>query len=161
MTQTLQSKTRPSGSTRRRILFGGGVAILTAGAVSARWFNIWAETGDTALSAPDAHKAAITGDIILVDIRRPDEWSLTGVGEGAVLIDMRRPDFVDALSAAVNGDHDRPIALICARGVRSRRLGAQLAQAGFSAILDVSEGMLGSGAGPGWVKRGLPVVRVN
>lgn len=161
MTQPLENKTQPSGLTRRRILLGGGIAIVTAGAVSARWFNIWAQTGDTALSAPDAHKAAAAGDIVLVDIRRPDEWSLTGVGEGAVSLDMRRPDFVEALSAAVNGDHERPIALICARGVRSRRLGAQLAKAGFNAILDVPEGMLGSGAGPGWVKRGLPVVRVN
>lgn len=34
----------------------------------------------------------------------------------------------------------------------------RLRAAGFTQIIDVPEGMLGSGAGPGWLKRGLPVV---
>lgn len=143
--------------TRRGLLALGGIAVVTAGAAGARWFNIWAETGENALSAPEAHAAAVAGDILLVDIRRPDEWALTGVGEGALPLDMRRGDFVQALLAEVQNDTHRPVALICARGVRSRRLGTRLAEAGFSRIIDVPEGMLGSGAGPGWIKRGLPV----
>ena len=133
------------------------VCSLSAGAVGTRWFNILAETGQAALSAPEAHSAAITGDIFLIDIRRPDEWALTGVGEAALPLDMRRPDFIDALLVAVGDDRTRRIALICARGVRSRRQGAQLVEVGFKNILDVPEGMLGSGAGPGWIKRGLPL----
>lgn len=111
------------------------------------------------LSAPDARDAALAGDIVLVDVRRPDEWARTGVPEGGVGIDMRRGDFVDVLLAQVGGDLDKPVALICARGVRSARMSARLKEAGFTQIIDVPEGMLGSGAGPGWVKRGLPVVR--
>lgn len=143
--------------TRRGFLALGAVSLVTAGAVASRWFNIWAETGENALSAPEAHQAALSGDILLVDIRRPDEWALTGVGEGAITLDMRRKDFIAALLAAVESDTARPVALICARGVRSRRQSAKLSEAGFTQIIDVPEGMLGSGAGPGWIKRGLPL----
>ncbi|WP_458323214.1 rhodanese-like domain-containing protein [Roseobacter sp. A03A-229] len=157
----MPSRKTPAPMTRRGLLALGGIGLLTAGAFATRWFNIWAETGENALSAPDAHAAALAGDILLVDIRRPDEWARTGVGEGAVPLDMRRGDFIEALLAQVQNDTSRPVALICARGVRSRHLGARLAEAGFSRIIDVPEGMLGSGAGPGWVKRGLPVQEVS
>ncbi len=143
--------------TRRGFLALGTVSVVTAGAVASRWFNIWAETGENALSAPEAHQAALSGDILLVDIRRPDEWALTGVGEGAITLDMRREDFTEALLAAVGNDATRPVALICARGVRSRHQSAKLTKAGFTRIIDVPEGMLGSGAGPGWIKRELPL----
>jgi hypothetical protein len=33
----------------------------------------------------------------------------------------------------------------------------RLEAAGFDNILDVPEGMLGSGAGPGYIERGLPL----
>ena len=137
-----------------------GAAALVGGTVfAARWFNITADaSGEGMLSTPDAHAAALSGDIVLVDIRRPDEWDRTGLGEGALPIDMRRDDFIDALLAHTDGRTDVPVALICARGVRSRNMTRRLQGAGFTAIIDVPEGMLGSGAGPGWLKRGLPIV---
>ncbi len=70
-------------------------------------------------------------------------------------------DFIDQVSAQVGGDRSLPVALICARGVRSRKMSNRLKQAGFTNIIDVPEGMLGSGAGPGWIKRGLPTVAKN
>jgi rhodanese-related sulfurtransferase len=111
------------------------------------------------LDAPTAFRRARAGDIILVDIRRPDEWQATGTGKGAHLIDLRRPDFLDALSNLVEGDRNRPVALICAKGVRSARLANHLTRNGFSAVINVSEGMLGSADGPGWIARGLPLDR--
>jgi rhodanese-related sulfurtransferase len=51
---------------------------------------------------------------------------------------------------------ERPIALICARGNRSTLASAALAEAGYSEIYNVREGMLGSPDGPGWLARGLP-----
>lgn len=113
--------------------------------------------GDS-LSVQDAHARAISGGIILVDIRRPDEWASTGSGEGAHRLDMRRDDFIAALDEIAGGDRAAPIALICARGVRSSRMANRLAEAGFTQIIDVPEGMLGSRAGPGWLASGLPVV---
>jgi rhodanese-related sulfurtransferase len=71
---------------------------------------------------------------------------------------MRDKDFVAQLLAKVSSK-DAPVALICARGVRSRGLSRRLIQAGFTNIIDVPEGMLGSGAGPGWLGAGLPVTR--
>ena len=91
-------------------------------------------------------------------IRRPDEWRATGVPEGAQPVDMRRDDVITAILAAAGGDPARPIALICARGVRSARLATTLHAAGFTHVIDVNEGMLGSAAGPGWIRAGLPVV---
>lgn len=109
------------------------------------------------LSVQDAHRQAVAGDVLLLDIRTPKEWQSTGVGEGAQSLDMRRDDFIPALTQFVKGDKGAAIALICARGVRSARLSNRLTEAGFTNIIDVPEGMLGSAAGPGWVRTGLPV----
>ncbi|APX13610.1 rhodanese-like domain-containing protein [Tateyamaria omphalii] len=145
--------------TRRGFGLVAGGTIIGGAVFASRWYNVSAVAGvDGTLSVPDAHAAAVSGAVILIDIRRPDEWQRTGVGEGAVPIDMRRTDFTDVLLKRTSGRTDVRVALICARGVRSRGLTRRLTGAGFTAILDVPEGMLGSGAGPGWLKRGLPVV---
>ena len=147
--------------TRRGVLTGAATLALGGGAIfAANWFNITAQAGQAgALSATEAHMAANAGSITLIDIRRPDEWARTGTGVGANPINMLDRDFIEQLTALVDGDTTVPVALICARGVRSRKMGARLTQAGFTNILDVPEGMLGSGAGPGWIKRGLPVTK--
>ncbi|WP_425091048.1 rhodanese-like domain-containing protein [Tropicimonas sp. S265A] len=138
---------------RRAILAGVGIA--AAGAVA--YTAVRAPGSDrTLMTPPEALEAARRGDILLVDIRRPDEWEETGLAEGAIPIDMRREDFADALAHA-RAASNRPVALICARGVRSRRLTAVLTDADIGPIIDIPEGMLGSLAGPGWLKRNLPV----
>lgn len=116
-----------------------------------------------AISAPDALQAVKKGEVVLVDIRQPEEWKQTGVADGARLIPMRHPEggagFVRDLLAAAKGDRNAPIALICRTGNRSGATARALSDAGFTHILDVSEGMAGSGAGPGWIKRDLPMTR--
>lgn len=136
----------------RRMMIATGAAFALSGPATAQ--NI---TGD--LTPNEAHKLAGENKIFLIDIRRPDEWASTGSGEGANRLDLRRKDFIAALDALVAGDKSVPIALICARGVRSDRTGRRLKNAGFTNIIDVPEGMLGSRAGPGWIKRKLPLVR--
>lgn len=156
-----QDTAAPSRFARRGFVLGG-VALAAAGTVGAlQWFNVGAAIAENALSVQDAHRGAMDNRITLIDIRRPDEWARTGVGEGAVPLDMRRDDFIDALLVEVAGARAAPVALICARGVRSARLSSQLTEAGFTQIIDVPEGMLGSGAGPGWLKAGLPVLPVD
>ena len=149
----------PLRLTRRGFAVLAGAGLLSGGAVAAQWFNILAENNTTTLTPQQAYEAASQGALVLVDVRRPDEWARTGIGAGAVPIDMRRGDFENALLQAVDGDRSYPVAVICARGVRSRRMTARLTEAGFTQIIDVPEGMLGSGAGPGWLKSGLPVVQ--
>lgn len=115
------------------------------------------------LSTEQALAGARRGELLLVDIRSAGEWALTGLPEGAVAITFQdwlwrpRAEFAAELLAALGGDRDRPVALICATGGRSAAAAELLAGAGFSRVHDVPEGMLGSAAGPGWLRRGLPV----
>lgn len=95
--------------------------------------------------------------MLLVDIRTHGEWKQTGLGATALAISMHKPGFVDKLAEAAGQDKNKKIALICATGGRSHWLQGQLAKFGFTNVVDVSEGMLGSAAGPGWLKAGLPV----
>jgi rhodanese-related sulfurtransferase len=109
------------------------------------------------LSAPDALERLQAGDLTLVDIRTPKEWRKTGVAEGAHRIDMTSSSFMDDLLAAVDGDKDAPIAIICRTGNRTTFTQRALMKQGFTNVFNVKEGMAGSGAGPGWLRRGLPV----
>ena len=136
----------------------GGVAV-AAGGRNLFYDALTEDVLGGQIDAPTAHARAGAGEILLIDIRRPDEWATTGSGEGAVRLDMRRADFIAELDRLSGGDTSRPVALICARGVRSARLTNRLLEAGYANIIDVPEGMLGSSAGPGWLKRGLPVVK--
>ena len=140
---------------RRGVLVG---VLVLGGVAAANWFNIGGKVEADDLSVQAAHLGAQKGSFTLIDIRRPDEWTRTGVPEGATPLDMRDPQFVQKLMTQVS-DVDAPIALICARGVRSRSLAGALRNAGFTNIIDVPEGMLGSGAGPGWLAANLPVTK--
>jgi rhodanese-related sulfurtransferase len=139
---------------RRNVLALGAVFGVAA---VAGYSQVYPSFDGRAIDAAEAHAMAQAGQITLIDIRRPDEWAATGTGDGAQPLDMRRDDFVAALSTLVKGDRNAPIALICARGVRSARLANQLTEAGFTQIINVPEGMLGSTAGDGWIASGLPV----
>ncbi|MCG8434012.1 MAG: rhodanese-like domain-containing protein [Gammaproteobacteria bacterium] len=113
--------------------------------------------GSGKISIQQAHKLALEGKLVLVDIRTPGEWRETGIGASAKPISMHKPKFLQKLTAAIGNDKSKSIALICATGSRSRWLQSQLAAYGYSNILDASEGMLGNRLGPGWIARGLPV----
>ena len=114
------------------------------------------------VSAPTALAATAKGTVTLVDVRSRQEWRQTGVATGAKRVTIHNPNgikaFVAEIVKAVGGDKSRPVALICAAGVRSARAEKILVAAGFSNLQNVSEGMMGRpDAGPGWLKRGLPV----
>jgi rhodanese-related sulfurtransferase len=140
----------------RRFLILGSMALIGAGFA---YPLVYPAYGGTSLDAETAFQKVKAGEIILIDIRRPDEWAATGTAEGAYPLDLRREDFVAALTKLTGGDHTRPIALICARGVRSARMANLLSENGFTAIINIPEGMLGSADGPGWIARGLPLAK--
>lgn len=111
-------------------------------------------------------KAALAGvsagEMVLMDVRSPQEWRETGLPKGAKAVTIHGPDgmkgFVADATRAVKGRKDQPIALICARGWRSYRAANALREAGFTKIINVREGMLGNPFdGPGWLDRKLPV----
>lgn len=108
---------------------------------------------------PSAQAAAAEGEVLLVDIRRPEEWYQTGMAPDAVGVTWGEPDFVDGMRAAVEGDLTRPVVLICRTGGRTAQAMQVLRAAGFESVVHVAEGMIGSGYGPGWIARGLPTRR--
>jgi rhodanese-related sulfurtransferase len=115
------------------------------------------------LTAAEAKALAAHGELTIVDVRLPVEWAETGLPAGSQGVSLQNPltrevrgDFVADVLRAVGGDRRRPIALICARGNRSAFARQLLAEAGFTAVGDISEGMVGGANGPGWLGRGLP-----
>ena len=140
--------------------------ILAGLAVVAAYFayDAWAQGGSTgtvqrpAMTATEAHSLSQTGEIVLVDIRTPEEWRETGVPIGAHAINMYEDPkvFTARLLQAAAGDRTRRIALICRTGNRSSALQGHLVRAGFTNVIDVSEGVAGGRNGKGWLKHGLP-----
>lgn len=115
---------------------------------------------DNVILSHTAHALVRADKIALIDIRRPDEWADTGLAQGAFAVTMHQPmaQFMAALAdLGIGPDTEKPIALICARGVRSRWLQGELINAGYGNVIDVSDGMMGSPAGAGWLASELPV----
>jgi rhodanese-related sulfurtransferase len=147
---------RPSRRTAIWALAAAGVAgaaVLGARALA----RTDKERPENVIDADSAHQGATTGDIVLVDIRTPEEWLETGIGEGAIALDMRAQDFVTSLVSLRQANPEKPIALICRTGNRSSYVIAELTRQGFPGLVDVSEGMAGGRNGPGWLTRGLPI----
>ncbi|MBK9776050.1 MAG: rhodanese-like domain-containing protein [bacterium] len=67
----------------------------------------------------------------VIDIRREDEWEMTGIIPGSLLLtffdEYRRYD-LDTWLAAFDrvADRNQPFVLVCRNGVRTRRLGRYL-----------------------------------
>ena len=112
----------------------------------------------TRLGAVEAYELSNRGDMILIDVRTPAEWKKTGIGASARAVSRHLPGFFDKIKKVVRGDKSKTIALICARGNRSSRMQTALVERGYTNVIDIAEGMLGSRAGPGWIARGLPLV---
>ena len=61
--------------------------------------------------------------------------------------------------ARLSGDKNKPVAVMCATGVRSNYTRKYLEANGFTNVFDVSRGMFGNDSGPGWRESGLPMER--
>lgn len=142
-------------SRRRALMLGaaGFIGLTLTGQLHAQSVP---EAEPTSIMTPtEAHDQALSGEVILVDIRRPDEWLETGVGEGAIALDMRTDEFVSQLVTLRRANPDTPIALICRTGNRSKFVVSTLAGQGFPGLVDIAEGMVGGRNGAGWVPTGL------
>src|SRR5262249_46233869 len=81
-----------------------------------------------------ARMAEKPGEIVLIDVREPFEYS-EGVIDGAVFIPMNSiPDSMDEL------DKDAETVIYCAHGVRSYQVAAYMAQNGFSNVKSLADG---------------------
>ena len=111
---------------------------------------------------PDvAREKALDGELVLIDIRRPEEWAETGVPDVALMLDMTSREFLSKLNAIRLQNPDVPLAFTCRTGNRSNYLTGELEKLGFSGLIDVVGGMSGSRVDKGWAKRGLPIRPAN
>ena len=110
------------------------------------------------LLAEKALEMSQAGDLIIIDVRTPMEWARSGVAEGALTITPQGPAFMQELNDAVGGDMAKPIALICATGQRTAKIASFLREQGYSAVADISEGMMGNFTAQGWLRKKLPTV---
>ncbi|WP_282604552.1 rhodanese-like domain-containing protein [Pelagibius sp. Alg239-R121] len=158
-------------TSRRRLLLGLLGIVTTASilpfrpmaAAAAGKSKTETATASTDISGPEALALSQRGEMTIVDVRSPQEWKQTGLPSGAQAVTIHDPEglegFVRALKRSVGDNLDTPVALICARGNRSTRAQNALRAAGFTRVLNIKEGMLGSTGGPGWLARKLPVDR--
>ena len=113
------------------------------------------------MSAPEAAGLMEAGRLVLLDIRSPQEWEESGVARGALPISMHEPDFPKRLQEVLSRVPPERVGLICATGGRSNYVAEILEKNGVTGVVDISEGMFGNGKSPGWIARGLPVVRAR
>jgi rhodanese-related sulfurtransferase len=113
------------------------------------------------LSATEAQTMLEKDELVLLDIRSPQEWAETGLAEGAWPVTMHEPDFGTRLQTILQEVGSERVALICATGGRTGHVTSILRQNGIEGVIDVSEGMMGNPRGPGWIARGMPVVTLE
>jgi rhodanese-related sulfurtransferase len=73
------------------------------------------------MSARESHAKAAAGELVLIDIRSPEEWRETSVPASAHAITMHQDHktFMMQLGTATGGMREKHVALICATGGRS------------------------------------------
>jgi len=102
----------------------------------------------------EARQETVDGKMLLIDIRRPDEWQESGIPDVAIELDMRASDFLEKLLALIEKNPGKRLGFICAVGSRSRYLSNWLSQRGIGNIVNVSAGVHGRN---GWLANRLPV----
>ncbi len=95
--------------------------------------------------------------LILVDVRTEQEWKKSGIAKGALTISMQDPSILTQITQLRLNNPDKTIAFICASGMRSEIVRAELEKRGFTNIYSVFGGTTGNGLA-GWIQDGLPVV---
>ncbi|MFT6071688.1 MAG: rhodanese-related sulfurtransferase [Alphaproteobacteria bacterium] len=113
---------------------------------------------DRTLTSEQAFEKAQNNTLLLIDIRRIDEWQATGIGKGAVALTMDDADFLKKLQDLTANDTTKPIGIICAAGGRSARVCQALHDQGYDFVFDVAEGMNGGPQGDGWIHKNIPIV---
>lgn len=126
-------------------------ALLATGALLVAGCSSSATTeGDLETVAPTdaAEVIASDGDVIVLDIRTPEEYS-AGVIEGAINIDFYDADFSDQLDTL---DKDAHYVVYCRSGNRTGQAMGTFANLGFAEVTEIDGGIAN------WHGAGLPVV---
>jgi rhodanese-related sulfurtransferase len=120
-----------------------------------------AQSSLPSMTASEARELQQSGELVVIDIRQPEEWRETGMPEGAVGVSMMHPEggqgFLRDVLAAVGDDTETRVALICRTGNRTSQVLPALQRWGFTNAYHIPEGVAGSSFGPGWIPSGLPL----
>lgn len=106
------------------------------------------------VSPQTAWKQAQDGTVLIVDVRRPEEWAETGTPPGAARITLQDTDFLVQLEKVTGGNKDAALAFLCRSGQRSGTAAQQAIAAGYTNVYNITGGMSMAG---GWIDAGLPV----
>lgn len=96
----------------------------------------------------ESHRA---GDLIIIDIRDPKEWTATGTPQGSHRISMTDGDFVGAVERLLTTHPNAITAIGCQTGMRSRTAIKRLRKS------IPREFRILQGGIEGWVAAGLPL----
>ena len=99
------------------------------------------------VKADEAAKIIAAGDVIIVDVRTPDEFK-DGHIKGAKNIDIMSDDFAAQLAKI---DKTKPVLVHCQAGGRSTRALPTFEKLGFTNLIHLDEGF------GGWEAAGKPV----
>ncbi len=100
------------------------------------------------ISPRDAHSRLESGqNVVLLDVRTPEEWSQDGHSPAAILIPL---DELES-RAETELNKDDTIIVVCRTGNRSQIAAEYLREAGFSRVTEVEGGMRQ------WAAAGLPI----
>lgn len=103
------------------------------------------------ISAEEAHSQQVAGELVIVDIRQPNEWAQTGIPAGSYRITLGTQNFAPQIKGLAEENPDSKIALFCASGMRSGSAIGQLKAAGIENLYNIKGGF---GA---WSRGRLPI----
>lgn len=89
------------------------------------------------VTAEAARPLVASGQVRVLDVRNPDEWTSLGTIPGAILL----PTGLLACAVAMLPRDGAPILVCCEHGVRSRMAAGFLADVGFPRVLNMTGGM--------------------
>ncbi len=101
------------------------------------------------MTTPEFQKLLSDDAIQIVDARTPEEYR-DGHIEKAVNMDIKDVNFDKQIQEL---DADKPVAVYCKGGVRSKKAADKLAKAGFKKIYDLDKGI------NDWIEHNYPVVK--
>ena len=109
-----------------------------------------AQQGSVSNISNDELQALLDKKVTLIDIRLPEEWQQTGIVADSHRITLFQkdgsvtPDFLAKVQKVAAPD--KPVALICRTGNRTRAGAEMLAQVGYKQVYNVTHGITG------WIK---------
>ena len=106
------------------------------------------DAGDS-VSPQEAKKMIAKGDVVVLDVRTPGEWS-SGHLEGAEHNNVYGDEFVEKLSKM---DKDVTTIVYCRSGARSSRAQSVMKKQGFKSVINMTGGITG------WVAMDYPIVQ--